>query len=112
MQQFGKNLRQRARKLGFTDAEVARRVGITERRYGFYVTGDREPDLATLIKIADALQTPVDQLLRPMGKAKPSIRDRLQGQIQSSAETLATEHLELLADTAMAFARRTTKARG
>lgn len=32
MQQFGNNLRRRAKELGLTDAEVARRVGISERR--------------------------------------------------------------------------------
>lgn len=109
MQQFGKNLRQKARELGLTDAEVARRVGISERRYGFYVTGDREPDLATLLKIADVLMTSADQLLRLSNKPKPSVRDRLQAQIQASAETLPTEHLQLLADTAMAFSRHSTK---
>jgi hypothetical protein len=44
MELFGKNLRARGKELGLTDAEVARLVGIAERRYGFYVTGDREPD--------------------------------------------------------------------
>lgn len=55
MQPFGNNLRRRTKELGLTDAEVARRMGVSERRYGFYVTGDREPDLATLLRIADIL---------------------------------------------------------
>jgi len=112
MQQFGRNLRRRARELGFTDAEVARRVGISERRYGFYVTGDREPDLATLIRIADVLQADADRLLRHWETDKPSKRDRLRAQIQSSASTLTDDHLRLLADVATAFANHSAKSGG
>jgi transcriptional regulator with XRE-family HTH domain len=63
MMQFGKNLRQRARELGLTDAEVAKRAGLNARRYGFYVTAEREPDLTTLLRIAQVLQISVDELL-------------------------------------------------
>jgi len=34
MDVFAKRLRTRARELGLSDAEVARRAGLTERRYG------------------------------------------------------------------------------
>lgn len=106
MKQFGNNLRLRAKELGLTDAEVARRVGISERRYGFYVTGDREPDLATLLRIADILQVDADRLLRPWNEPKPSSMDRLRAQIQSSAASLPEDRLHLLADVAEAFAKR------
>lgn len=104
MQQFGNNLRRRAKELGLTDAEVARRVGISERRYGFYVTGDREPDLATLLRIADILQADADRLLRPWNEDEPSKKDRLKAQIQSSAAGLSEDRLQLLADVAATFA--------
>lgn len=110
MQQFGSNLRRRARELGLSDAEVARRVGISERRYGFYVTGDREPDLATLLRIVDILQADADQLLRPWDKGEPSRKDRLKAQIQSSAAALADDRLQLLADVASTFADHDSKA--
>lgn len=67
MKQFGSNLRDRARELELSDAEVARRVGIGERRYGFYVTGERQPDLATLIQIAEVLQSSIDDLVKASG---------------------------------------------
>jgi transcriptional regulator with XRE-family HTH domain len=45
------------------DLEVARRAGLSERRYGNYVSGRREPDLATLVRIASVLaMTPNDLL--------------------------------------------------
>ncbi|WP_367718311.1 helix-turn-helix transcriptional regulator [Nitratireductor sp. GISD-1A_MAKvit] len=109
MQQFGNNLRRRAKELGLTDAEVARRVGSSERRYGFYVTGDRESDLATLLRIANVLQVDADRLLRPWDEAEPSKADRLIAQIQSSAAALPGDRFQLLADVAATFAAHDAK---
>lgn len=105
MQQFGNNLRRRAKELGLTDAEVARRVGISERRYGFYVTGDREPDLATLLRISDILQVDVDRLLRPWDDGPSSKADRFIAQIQSCAAALPQDRLQLLAEVAATFVK-------
>jgi transcriptional regulator with XRE-family HTH domain len=63
MQPFATNLRKRAEELGISNAEVARRAGLSERRYGNYVSGRREPDLATLVKIASVLATTPNDLL-------------------------------------------------
>ena len=51
MRIFAQRIRERARELGLSDAEVARRAGLSERRYGYYATGEREPNLATLVRI-------------------------------------------------------------
>lgn len=67
MNHFGENLRGRARALGLSDAEVARRTGLSERRYGHYVTGRRQPDFATLRQICLTLGvTPNDLLVNAM----------------------------------------------
>jgi transcriptional regulator with XRE-family HTH domain len=63
MQQFTENLRQRVEQLGLTLAAAARRVDLSERRFANYANGDREPDLATLVKIASMLDTTPDRLL-------------------------------------------------
>jgi transcriptional regulator with XRE-family HTH domain len=68
---FAFNLRQRAQELGLSNAEVARRVGLSERRYAHYVSGRNEPDLAMLIKIAEVLNATPDALL---GLAEQSTR--------------------------------------
>jgi transcriptional regulator with XRE-family HTH domain len=103
MSKFGANLRRRARSLGLTDAEVARRSGLNERRYGFYVTGEREPDLATLLRIADVLQSSVDDLLSErIVKAKPASREDA---LLSAAHELDDAHFTLLVTTAEAFAK-------
>lgn len=56
-------MKARARELGLTDAEVARRLGLSQSRYSAYVNGKREPDLATLRRICGVLRTTPDALL-------------------------------------------------
>ena len=60
---FSQHLRERAAQLGISHAEAARRCGLEERRYSHYVTGRREPDLGTLVAIAQALGTTPNWLL-------------------------------------------------
>lgn len=63
MQGFGERLRRRAARLGMSDAQVAKAAGLSPRRYGHYVTNDREPDLSTLLRISQVLGTTPDVLL-------------------------------------------------
>lgn len=63
MQGMGKRLRARAVELGWSDAEVARRLGLAQTRYASYVTDKHEPDLATLLRICAVLGVPVTWLL-------------------------------------------------
>lgn len=62
---LGIRLRARAQELGLKGAEVARRAGLSPRRYSNYVSGRREPDLRSLQRIGNALKTSVDALLDP-----------------------------------------------
>ena len=74
-------LRTRAQELGLSHAAIARRIGVSERRYANYVTGRNEPDLATRVRIAKTLQTSPDELLGFAAETKRSkrslLRDRL-----------------------------------
>ena len=63
MEGVGQRLRARALELGLSDAEVARRAGLTATRYGHYVSNYREPDLATLVRICRVLGLRPDELL-------------------------------------------------
>jgi transcriptional regulator with XRE-family HTH domain len=63
MSDFGINLRKRAQELGISNAEVARRANLDTSRYGHYVSGRTEPDLATLARIAKVLDTTPNVLL-------------------------------------------------
>lgn len=55
MKIFAQRLRERAKQLGISNAEAARRIGLEERRYAHYASGRREPDLGTLKAIAKTL---------------------------------------------------------
>lgn len=87
MQSFANMLRKRTEELGLSYAEAARRAGLSERRFGNYLAGIREPDLATLCRIAEALAATPNELLdvHPTaadGKRNPS-RERLHAVIDA-----------------------------
>ena len=86
MQGFGERLRLRAKALGLTDSEVARRLGLSQGRYSNYVNGVVEPDLGTLVRIAQALGLTTDQIL---GMGSPAAED--EGQILRTRIALAAE---------------------
>ena len=48
---------------GFTQKDVADRLGISRQAYANYETGNREPDITTLIKIAQLFEVSVDELV-------------------------------------------------
>lgn len=64
---IGQKLKARAKELGLTDAEVARRVGILPQTYYNYVSDKREPDYATLLRICNALDLTPNDLLGDAG---------------------------------------------
>ncbi|TXM69026.1 helix-turn-helix transcriptional regulator [Methylobacterium sp. WL69] len=96
MEIFAIRLRARAEELGIAHAEAARRAGLSERRYSHYVNGIREPDLATLVRIAGALRTTPDWLLGVAEPGQPSPRSVLLDRLNSAADALIDEILEIV----------------
>jgi transcriptional regulator with XRE-family HTH domain len=93
---FATNLRRRAEELGISNAEVARRVGLSERRYANYVSGKREPDLATLVRIAEVLGTSPNSLLGdPVNGESSSVKDLLQDRLRIAASRMDERSLEI-----------------
>ncbi|MFG1419997.1 helix-turn-helix transcriptional regulator [Xanthobacter sp. V0B-10] len=93
---FGSNLRRRAEELGISNAEVARRVGLSERRYANYVSGKREPDLATLVRIAEVLGTsPNSLLVVPATDESLSAKELLQDRLRIAASRMDERSLEI-----------------
>lgn len=97
MEAFASNLRKRAEELGLTHAEVARRAGLSERRYGNYVAGTREPDLATLLRIAGALETSPDRLLGAGQDHSVVSKEEVLRHLLPALDQLAVERLRLVA---------------
>lgn len=63
MRDIGERLQARARELGLSDAEVARRLGLAQGRYSNYANGVREPDFATFIRICNELSITPNEVL-------------------------------------------------
>ena len=97
MEPFSSNLKRRAEQLGISNAEVARRTGLSDRRYGNYVSGVREPDLATIVRIATILETSVDELLGLRGSERArSTEEVFQERISAALKALRQEDLARL----------------
>lgn len=60
---FGDRLKERRKKCGLLQKELAEKVGISNRNISSYEHNDREPDYAILVKIAIALDCSTDYLL-------------------------------------------------
>lgn len=98
MEIFSQRLKQRTHDLGLSDAEVARRAGLSERRYNHYAKGVREPDLATLVRICEVLGvTPDSLLLHRRDASEESGRVLALTRVQMAAAALDMEDLELAA---------------
>ncbi|WP_076398464.1 helix-turn-helix transcriptional regulator [Rhizobium sp. RU33A] len=98
MEPFATNLRRRAELLGITNSEVARRAGLSDRRYGNYVTGRREPDLSTLVRIATVLSISVDELIgMTPGEDVKTTEEIFQERINAALSALKAKDLGRLA---------------
>jgi transcriptional regulator with XRE-family HTH domain len=95
MDTLAKNLRRRAEELGLAHAEIARRIGLSERRYAHYVAGRNEPDLATLVRIAKVLETTPNELLGFGPEAKRSRRSLMRDRLNAAASAMDDRELEI-----------------
>jgi transcriptional regulator with XRE-family HTH domain len=95
MELFAKRLRERAHQLNLSDAEVARRAGLAERRYGHYVRNTHEPDYATLVRICEALDVTPNDLLLPAPAARQSVPERWLSRLVGAGRMLSIDDLQL-----------------
>lgn len=95
METLSRNLRRRAKELGLSDAEVARRAGLSERRYGHYVAGTREPDFATFVRICEVLAVTPNDLLLDENEGVNTPRKIAVMQVESAMSAMDDERLAL-----------------
>lgn len=99
MRGIGERLRARARELGLSDSEVARRLGLSQARYANYVAEAREPDFETLVRICRVLgATPNEVLGFEARPDEPEGAKRLRGRITAAAEAMDPVTLAVAAD--------------
>lgn len=61
---LGRNIRKARENAGYTQAELARIIGISENYMGFIENGRKDPSLKTAVILAEELNTTVDALVR------------------------------------------------
>lgn len=60
---FNENLKAARERKGLSQKEIAESVGVAKSTYSLYESGNREPNVQTIKKIADALNVTADELL-------------------------------------------------
>ena len=61
---FNENLKEARLKSGLSQKDVAEKIGVAKSTYSLYESGNREPNVNTIKKIADFLKVSADSLLR------------------------------------------------
>lgn len=112
MDGIGSRLRARARALGLSDAEIARRLGFGPSRYTNYISDLREPDFATLLRICELLETTPNTILGVGEQALPATSaEVLRERIAVAAKAMDADTLRLAAEVMNALAARTPMGR-
>ena len=75
MEPFVKEVRRRAAALGITQSEIARRSGVSIRAFSHYLSERSEPNLATLVRIAEVLACTPNDLLGIGEATSPNNQD-------------------------------------
>lgn len=60
---FNENLNEARIKSGLSQKEVSENIGVAKSTYSLYESGNREPNVNTIKKIADVLNVSADTLL-------------------------------------------------
>jgi transcriptional regulator with XRE-family HTH domain len=63
MSTFSKRLITERKKLGLTQEQIAKQLGITRSAYTYYETNKTQPSLETAIKLADVMKVSLDYLV-------------------------------------------------
>lgn len=105
METLAKNLKERAKHLGISNAEAARRSGLEERAYAHYVANRRDPSIVSLVKIAEKLGTTPNTLLGiDESHLADTQKNELVNRFISAANLMPSDALELCVVQAEAIA--------
>lgn len=62
---FGKRLRALREKMGLSQDETAKMLGLTRSAYTYYETGKSLPDLMSIRRLAEIFKVPLEVLMYP-----------------------------------------------
>lgn len=60
---FNERLKYQRETFGYTQKQMAELIGITPRSYQRYESGEREPNIETLVQIANLFKISLDNLI-------------------------------------------------
>lgn len=60
---FNENLKVERERRGYSQKEMSELIGVAKSTYSLYESGNREPNVMTIKKIADVLNVTADRLL-------------------------------------------------
>lgn len=96
------NLKKIRNKCGLTQTQVAKKLGIAQVTYCNYELGNREPDISTVIKLADIFEVSIDELF---GYSKENTNE----EPISRDERFIIENLKLLSNEEIAKLKKYIK---
>ena len=67
------NLKKLRKRIGVNQKEIAEKIGVTDKTYANYENGNTEPNIQTIIKLADYFHITADELL---GRNQQNIIDK------------------------------------
>ena len=89
-------LREARNEKGLSQKEVAKRINLTQQTYSDYETGRTNPDIETLIEIANILETSVDYILgRSDDFGNITIKEKSPSKITSEEQALLDDFRSL-----------------
>lgn len=62
-EKFNENLKAARERKGISQKDMAESIGVAKSTYSLYESGNREPNVQTIKKIADVLNVSADELL-------------------------------------------------
>lgn len=62
-EKFNENLKTARERRGLSQKDIAESIGVAKSTYSLYESGNREPNVQTIKKIADVLNVSADELL-------------------------------------------------
>lgn len=82
---FNENLKDARERKGLSQKDVAESIGVAKSTYSLYESGNREPNVQTIKKIADILNVSADNLLG-LNEAPVTIAAHFDGNEYTKAE--------------------------
>ena len=99
---FGKNIRELRQERGLTQAELARKIGVTQGSVYFWEKEINEPTAGCLIKMADVFGVSIDEILSYECKTGIEFTDR-SVEMLKLFKKLSKKQQQLLLTTAKEF---------